>query len=92
VISILAIAVLAASPVRLEEVREHSRRSTRALQAELDRQRAVEQVGAVRGALLPQVSLSGVLERRRGSPGGAGVLHVDPGSGAARVASASSAG
>ena len=57
-ISIVAVVVLAVSPIRLEEVREQSRKNVRALQAELDRQRAAEQVSLARSALLPQVNLS----------------------------------
>lgn len=57
-IPIIAVAVLAAAPIRLEEVREQSRKNVRALQAELERLRAVEQVSLARGALLPQVHLS----------------------------------
>lgn len=56
-ITIVAVAVLAATPIRLEEVREQSRRSTRALQAELDYQRNLQQVRIARSALFPQLSL-----------------------------------
>lgn len=53
---VLAIA-LAATPIRLEEVRAESWKNVAALQAEIDRLRADQQVIASRGALLPQLTL-----------------------------------
>jgi outer membrane protein TolC len=52
------LAILAASPITLQQVRELSRQSTQALLAELDRQRAGEQVVISRSAILPQLTLS----------------------------------
>lgn len=56
-ISVIVAASLAATPIRLEEVRLQSRNNTQALQAELDRRRAQEAVRSARSALLPQVNL-----------------------------------
>jgi outer membrane protein len=52
------LAILAASPITLQQVRELSRQSTQALLAELDRQRAGEQVVISRSAILPQLTLN----------------------------------
>ncbi len=57
-ISILVAVSLAATPIRLEEARQQARGNTRALQAELDRRRAVEVVNQARSALLPRVDLT----------------------------------
>ena len=58
---LVAAASLAATPVRLEEVRQQSRQSVQALQAELDRQRAVQAVRSARAPLLPQVNLGAMV-------------------------------
>ena len=55
---VIVAASLSATPIRLDEVRQQSRGNTRALQAEVDRRRAVEQVNQARSVLLPQVNLS----------------------------------
>jgi outer membrane protein len=50
-------AVLAATPITLEQVREESRNNLQALLSELDRVRASEQKRFSAGALMPQVQL-----------------------------------
>jgi outer membrane protein TolC len=55
--------LLAASPITLQQVRELSRQSTQALLAELDRQRAQEQVVISRAAILPQLAVLGDVSR-----------------------------
>ena len=50
-------AVLAATPITLQQVREESRNNLQALLSELDRVRASEQKRFSTGALLPQVQL-----------------------------------
>ncbi|XXF75108.1 TolC family protein [Myxococcaceae bacterium GXIMD 01537] len=51
-------AVLAATPITLEEARKEGRTNTQALQSLLDVNNAQGDVGVARGALLPQVNLS----------------------------------
>ncbi|HET9038153.1 MAG TPA: hypothetical protein VFN45_18210, partial [Myxococcaceae bacterium] len=50
-------AVLAATPITLQQVREESRNNLQALLSELDRVRASEQKRFSTGALMPQVQL-----------------------------------
>ena len=50
-------AVLAATPISLEQVREESRNNLQALLTELDRVRASEQKRFSTGALMPQIQL-----------------------------------
>jgi len=57
-ISMVVMASLAVTPIRLEDVRQQSRQSVQALQAELDRQRAVQAVRSARAPLLPQVNVT----------------------------------
>lgn len=57
-ISLAVAVVLAATPIRLEDVRVASRQATSAQLAELDRLRAGEQVTQSRAGLFPQVSVS----------------------------------
>lgn len=56
--ALLLAAIVAATPIKLDEVREQSRANVAALQAELDRLRSETQVTVARGAVLPHVSLS----------------------------------
>jgi len=61
------VAILAATPITLQQVRELSRRNTPALLAELTRQNAAEQVRISRAAILPQLSLSADVSRSAAS-------------------------
>lgn len=58
-IALLMSAVVAATPITLEEVREQARRNTQALLAELEAARAGDSVRAARSGILPQVALNG---------------------------------
>lgn len=57
-ISFVVAALVAATPISLEDVRTASRHATVAQLSELDRQRAAEQVTVARSGLLPQVGLT----------------------------------
>jgi outer membrane protein len=56
--ALLVSAVLAATPITLQEVRSEARNNLQALLSELDRVRASEQTGIARSALLPQLQLA----------------------------------
>lgn len=55
----VAVSAIAATPITLEEVRTESRANHQALLAELDHQRAEEQVRLARSGVMPQLSLNG---------------------------------
>lgn len=56
--AVVAVALLAATPIRLEQVKRLSRGNVQALLSALDAKRAGEQVVTTRSALLPSVQLS----------------------------------
>ncbi|MBM4380981.1 MAG: TolC family protein [Deltaproteobacteria bacterium] len=68
VAAVVAALALAGSPITLAEVRVRSRDSVQALQAELDRVRAGENLAGARSAILPQVNLGGVVAGRGEGP------------------------
>src|SRR5262249_30213246 len=61
--ALLLSAVLAATPITLDQVRQESRNNLQALLSELDRVRASEQARFSRSALLPQLSMNAQANR-----------------------------